>query len=223
LRSLSAPPAEEEVDVCPVHHSLWCDCGKTAGVPAVSFALAACLALGCASGTTGDLGGFDTDAACSTPGCSVVDSGSSFGDAPAYEATTTDPDTGHFEHDAVATGPDVFPSEDHDVPFDTGSTCALRLSTPIASCNTCLSTSCCSQDNACAGDPACLVFNDCEAKCVEDGDASTPGDAGLEAGVDGGVTACIEACETKYPVGASLLSALDTCMETSCSSDCDTL
>jgi hypothetical protein len=171
----------------------------------------------------GDLGGFDTDAGCSTPGCSVVDSGPSFGDAPAYEATTSDPDTGHIDNDAVATGPDVFAAEDHDVPFDTGSTCALRLSTPSPACNSCLSASCCAQDNSCAANPACLAFDACEAKCAEAGDASVPLEAGSDAGLDAGVVACMDECAVTYPVGSSLLSALDECLETTCASACDAL
>jgi hypothetical protein len=224
LRSLSAPPAEEEVDVCPVHHSHWCGCGKTAGVPAVAFAFAACFALGCASGTSGDLGGFDTDAACITEGCTAADSGPSFGDAPVYEATTSDPDTGHL--DSGTTSPDVLEAFDHEVHIEAAVTCALRLSTPLAACNTCLSASCCSQDNACAGDPACLAFDDCEAKCEEPIDASVPeagSEAGVDAGLDAGVAECMNECEVRYPVGSSLLSALDTCLETTCGSACDAL
>ena len=206
--------------MCPVHLSLQCGCGRIAGAPVVALALASLFALGCASGTGDDPGGLsDPDAACITPGCGVYDAGASFGDAyGAVDTATTD--SAPLGHDSGVTSP-----EDHEVPFDAGVTCALRLPTPITSCNTCLSADCCSQDNACGSDPACLAFNDCEARCVEaTPDAAVPDDGGpSDAGVDAGMTACLNECALAYPVGLSLLSALDTCLETTCASPCASL
>jgi hypothetical protein len=220
LRSLRALPAEEEVPVCPIHHSHRCGCFEAAGLPTIAFALAACLALGCASGTSDDSGGFaDPDAGCTTPGCGFVDSG--FYYAP-ETGTMMSPETASPFPDSATPGTDALgPTADTRPPPPA---CTLAMRTGIAACDACLAASCCSADDACGTHPACMAFDMCLATCAgEIPDAAIPDAADVDSGLDGGVVACEDACETEYPEGSSLLNALDTCLETTCATDCGAL
>jgi hypothetical protein len=70
-------------------------------------------------------------------------------------------------------------------------------------CAACVTTRCCQQMSACAGDKQCLSLEGCLLGC-------------------GGDYACRSACNTAaYPVGAqTVIPALDTCVAVSCSGPC---
>ncbi len=90
----------------------------------------------------------------------------------------------------------------------TTTTCdPLPLGTGLATCDTCLGASCCSEDQACGNDQACLAFIGCMDNCIP---------------TDGGPPdqQCYSDCQTTYPNGANELDMLDTCMQTSCMTDC---
>jgi len=83
----------------------------------------------------------------------------------------------------------------------------LPLATGLPACDTCLGTSCCSEDQACGNDPDCMSYINCENNCIP---------------LDGGVPdpQCESTCASTYPTGSNELSNLDTCMSTSCRNEC---
>lgn len=93
-----------------------------------------------------------------------------------------------------------------DVPEQT--TCSsLPLGTGLASCDTCLGSSCCAEDQTCGFDQDCMAFVSCTDACFP---------------LDGGApdTQCESDCESTYPKGANELANLDNCMQNSCSTTC---
>jgi len=77
------------------------------------------------------------------------------------------------------------------------------ISVPDGACASCVTSSCCPQMSACAGDPQCKALETCLLAC-------------------GGDYACRSACNTAaYPVGAqTVIPALDTCVAVSCKDRC---
>jgi len=181
------------------------------------------LVVGCAFGTEGP-----THRLSESDMVPLEDSG--YGDAPAYSSGDSGVDSGHFVPDSGVPLPDTGEAVDRHAPIDAPLTCALKIGTGDPSCDACLSTSCCTQDNACAGDPACIAVNDCMATCagaIPPDAGLPPDDAGRDAalgdagpGVDAGMAACFSDCQVRFPVGASLLSALDMCLTTTCATGC---
>ena len=84
---------------------------------------------------------------------------------------------------------------------------SLPLGTGMPSCDSCISTSCCNEDQACGFDQDCIAFIDCVNNCL-------PADGGPPD------SACESSCESTYPSGVSELGALDSCMQNSCPNDC---
>jgi hypothetical protein len=138
----------------------------------------------------------------------------------------------------VEASPDVNPAPDSGGspetgdPFDTsrpdpdsgGPACTLTLPTGIPACDSCLSASCCSLDDACGSDPNCLSFSNCLGMCESaplDGGTRSDGGADADASADAALEDCVAACETEYPSGESELAALDTCLEDSCATACE--
>jgi hypothetical protein len=85
-------------------------------------------------------------------------------------------------------------------PTDLTSTlCGLPYGT--SACASCVNTNCCSESNACAGDPVCSAYESCLGQCNGD-------------------PACRSQCTT-YPVStASDVSALSTCLASNCETAC---
>lgn len=85
--------------------------------------------------------------------------------------------------------------------------CSLPLATGIPTCDTCLGTSCCNEDDTCGGDPDCMSFITCVDACIPS---------------DGGVPdpTCESTCQSIYPTGANELSSLDNCMSLQCRNEC---
>jgi hypothetical protein len=79
-----------------------------------------------------------------------------------------------------------------------------------AACDTCMSTSCCTQVTACmtgvvSGGHPCADLLSCISACV----------------VAGGVQAdCTISCATQHPAGIAAGTTLQTCLMTSCSASC---
>jgi len=177
------------------------------------------LALGCAFGTERANHRLSED-------IPVDDAG--YGDSivyPGVDSGVPVVDSGHA--DTGVFGPDVLGAEDHHVRSDAPVTCVLRLGTGIPSCDACLSSSCCAADDACGANPACLAFNDCVGMCagaIPDAggprDAGPPEDGGPALDAGSSVAACMNACQLRFPVGSSLLAAVDSCMSTMCPTEC---
>ncbi len=74
------------------------------------------------------------------------------------------------------------------------------LSSGDATCDTCLDTSCCSQNQACVNDADCSALIACGNACTDD--------------------TCFANCFSAHPSGAKILDTLMTCVETSCVSAC---
>ncbi len=84
---------------------------------------------------------------------------------------------------------------------------SLPLPTGMPQCDSCLGASCCAEDQTCGNDQDCMAFIGCMNNCFNT--------------VDGGVDPqCQSTCESQYPNGMSELSNLDSCMQTSCATDC---
>ena len=85
--------------------------------------------------------------------------------------------------------------------------CSLPLPTGMASCDSCLGSSCCAEDETCGNDQDCIGFVGCVNNCFNT--------------VDGGLDQnCESTCEADYPNGVGELSNLDTCMQNSCATEC---
>ena len=112
--------------------------------------------------------------------------------------------------DAAKPLQDAKPVEDTwvDPPDVQQTTCSsLPLGTGMPQCDTCLGASCCTEDQTCGNDQECMAFISCVNPCFNQ--------------VDGGVDQnCESQCETQYPNGVNELSNLDSCMQTSCATEC---
>ena len=84
---------------------------------------------------------------------------------------------------------------------------SLPLSTGLSSCDSCLGSSCCTEDQTCGFDQECMAVIGCLDNCLP---------------TDGGPPdqQCETDCESQYPNGTSELSDLDTCMQNDCSTTC---
>ena len=84
---------------------------------------------------------------------------------------------------------------------------SLPLSTGMPSCDSCLGTSCCAEDQTCGFDQECMALIGCVDNCLPtDGGPPDP--------------QCESDCESQYPNGMSEIDGLDNCMQTSCSTSC---
>lgn len=100
------------------------------------------------------------------------------------------------------------PDQDVQVdPPDTSVACSLGMPTGLPMCDTCLGQNCCSQDNACATSTDCQSLVTCYDGCL-------PSDGGPPDGT------CLTTCDSTYPTGASILNALTSCLQGSCSTAC---
>jgi hypothetical protein len=130
-----------------------------------------------------------------------------FSDKWTYDAGGTPPhDAG--KHETSAPMYDAAVPEASDLPdVSQQQPCTLALATGIPTCDTCLGSSCCSEDDTCGGDPDCMSFINCMDACIP---------------TDGGVPdpQCESTCQSSYPSGANELSALDNCMSVQCRSEC---
>jgi hypothetical protein len=91
----------------------------------------------------------------------------------------------------------------HATPFlrsGAGPAGACGLATGDPTCDTCLDTSCCAENQACVSNADCSALLACGDACRDD--------------------ACISACMTAHPTGATLLGTLSTCVEGSCGAAC---
>ena len=84
-----------------------------------------------------------------------------------------------------------------------GSTCSLGIPFSQPACSQCVSQSCCSEDNACAGDSDCRTFTACVKSCPAKD------------------TSCENQCAQSHPSGTRLLTALANCVTASCKSACN--
>lgn len=69
-----------------------------------------------------------------------------------------------------------------------------------ATCDACVSGSCCAEDAACAGDADCVALVTCFDSCTDD--------------------ACFSSCEGAHSTGSTKLGAFIDCVSTSCATDC---
>ncbi len=69
-----------------------------------------------------------------------------------------------------------------------------------ATCDACLTGTCCTEDAACAGDADCTALVDCYGACTDD--------------------ACFSSCDAAHATGAAKLDTFLQCVETSCATDC---
>lgn len=76
--------------------------------------------------------------------------------------------------------------------------CGLTSGAPT--CDACLDASCCGETTACLGDADCVALVRCYGTCA-----------------DG---ACAAACDAAHPGGATKLTAVYTCAQTSCAATC---
>ena len=83
---------------------------------------------------------------------------------------------------------------------DAGTMCGTGLFQSLA-CDTCVSTSCCSENRACSNNPDCVALLQCTVPCAAD-------------------QACIMDCQTLHPNGDTDYRALGQCVQTSCSARC---
>ena len=74
------------------------------------------------------------------------------------------------------------------------------LTSGVATCDTCLDASCCAPTSACLADPDCTAIVGCYDACSD--------------------AACAAACDAAHPTGSSKLTAVFTCLQTSCASTC---
>jgi hypothetical protein len=136
-------------------------------------------------------------------------------DSAKGDDSSSPPDDSSLPPDDVIETPDTARPE----PDSSPSTCTLTLPTGDPTCDSCLETSCCSVDNACGSDPACMMFDECISEC-EFPDGGLDPDAGPPS-ADAGE--CISVCETEYPTGATELENLDSCLEGTCATACGAL
>lgn len=74
------------------------------------------------------------------------------------------------------------------------------LTSGVATCDTCLDASCCAPTSACLGDADCTAIVGCYDACSD--------------------AACAAACDAAHPTGSTKLTAVFTCVQTSCASPC---
>jgi hypothetical protein len=84
-----------------------------------------------------------------------------------------------------------------------GSTCSLGIPFSQPACTQCVSRSCCSEDNACAGNSDCLVLTACVKSCPAKD------------------TSCENQCAQSHPGGTRLLTALANCVTAGCKAACN--
>jgi hypothetical protein len=81
------------------------------------------------------------------------------------------------------------------------SICGLPYGT--STCASCVNASCCTESNACAGDPVCSAYESCLGECKGDG-------------------ACQQGCALSNPPGTAIdVSVLSACLANSCESACN--
>jgi hypothetical protein len=80
--------------------------------------------------------------------------------------------------------------------------CSLKLKTGQATCDSCMGSKCCAQDNACAGSSSCVALLNCVVKCPNND------------------SACVDACASSYPSGVTPLTNWISCMDKSCGTSC---
>jgi hypothetical protein len=150
----------------------------------------------------GYLGAASFAALCSMAACTVsstsdvsgVDAGTSDGSAARDSASTSD-----AASDAASDAGD-------------GGSCTLAFSIGEAACDSCMGTNCCDAVNGCATNAECSALNSCYDACVSTDSGSA--DAGGE------LTACFDACDTAHPNGTATFDAINNCLQTNCSAQC---
>jgi hypothetical protein len=82
----------------------------------------------------------------------------------------------------------------------TPNTCEAKLPYTSSTCASCVTTSCCAADNACANNPSCNAYLSCLQECS--------------------TTSCQTACGSSYPSGKAALEALGSCIDSQCPASC---
>jgi hypothetical protein len=160
----------------------------------LSFAFCAIVAAGCAVAGQG-----------ATPFEEEVSS-----DAGHVDARTTSHDAGRsYEastYDAPPPPPEDASQPDTNISPPPPMCNDARLLTGIPACDQCLEANCCAPDETCSTSQDCMDFVQCGNDCFN---------------ADGGPTqACFDACTTAHPTGAQQMSALDSCISSSCGTAC---
>ena len=125
------------------------------------------------------------------------DSGVLHADAGAAKDAAKPQQDAQAQEDVTVDPPDVITTTCSTLPLGTGD----------PTCDTCIGSDCCSEDQTCGNDQDCMAFISCMNGCVNQEDG----------GID---ETCEQSCESDYPNGVNELSNLDTCMQNSCASQC---
>jgi hypothetical protein len=100
----------------------------------------------------------------------------------------------------TSSSPSPEPTPDPEPAPDGGTCSGPKMPWTDSACASCMGAFCCEEDNACANDSSCMAYLGCIQSCT------TP--------------SCEAACDSSYPTGATLLSKLGSCLQSSCPVSC---